>query len=182
MDLFKIMKSLEVNEEIHLARLMILLGTFDEREGKTEIEGLTKLAKLDFLLRYPQYLEKALLARGKSIRAVQIQEYERSSVESKMVRYKYGPWDFRYKKFINLLIGRRLVYHKVEGKTVRVGLTDKGREVFERFRQEDTFEDLVRRSKLLRSHFDLTATNLMKFVYQTFPEIGSLDLGEEIKP
>ena len=49
MDLFKIIKSLEANEEVHLARLLILLGTFDERSTNKEIEGLTKLAKLDFL-------------------------------------------------------------------------------------------------------------------------------------
>ncbi len=39
---------------------------------------------------------------------------------------------------------------------------------------------MTARAKLLKRYFDLTATNLMKFIYDTFPEIGTLRLGTEI--
>ncbi|MEG1452058.1 hypothetical protein [Brevundimonas sp.] len=58
----------ENNDGLHLMRLLILLRCADKR-GRTPkpVEGITKLAKLDFLLRYPVYLERALLKLGKSI-------------------------------------------------------------------------------------------------------------------
>jgi len=60
MSLFKTLSALENNDTLHLGRLLVLLGAFSKSEEDSTIEGLTKLAKLDFLLRYPVYLEKAL--------------------------------------------------------------------------------------------------------------------------
>ena len=66
MTLFEILADLEDNDDLHLARLLILLGTFVGQNQTGSVEGLTKLAKLDFLLRYPVYLERALEARKKA--------------------------------------------------------------------------------------------------------------------
>ena len=53
---------------LHLACLVVLLRSADKRgkAGPKPVEGITKLAKLDFLLRYPVYLERALMALNKS--------------------------------------------------------------------------------------------------------------------
>ena len=104
MNVFRALSDLEANDHVHLGRLLILLGAFSGDDGTETVEGLTKLAKLDFLLRYPTYLERALRQRNKSTRRVEVAEHERLSVESSMVRFRYGPWDFRYRRFINLLI------------------------------------------------------------------------------
>src|SRR6266702_1664896 len=98
---------LEDADELHEGRLLILLAAFCGKGGTREVAGLTKLAKLDFLLRYPVLLERALKARGKSASAVQVEEHERDNVESKMVRYRFGPWDPRHRRFVNLLAAKK---------------------------------------------------------------------------
>jgi hypothetical protein len=48
----------ENRDDLHLSRLLVLLGSADARKTTPAtkakaVEGITKLAKLDFLLRYP---------------------------------------------------------------------------------------------------------------------------------
>jgi hypothetical protein len=117
MNLFQILSTLENNRAYHLGRLLVLLEEFSTKGKNREVEGLTKLAKLDFLLRYPQYLEAAMEKVNKGKYYVKIREHERKSVESKMVRFKYGPWDHRYREFINLMVGLGLVYIRLEARS-----------------------------------------------------------------
>ena len=180
MMLLEILSSLEENDNLHLSRLLVLLSIFAGKNNDGRIEGLTKLAKLDFLLRYPVYLERALIAKQKSIRDLRIAEYERRSVESSMVRYRYGPWDHRYRRFINLLIAKGFATVNTNGRTVEIGLTELGQKVATELASNNAFSDTTQRAKILKTHFDLQGTSLMKFIYQTFPEIASLSLGEEI--
>lgn len=179
MSLFEILKNLEENEDYHLARILILLYEFTATNNQ-EIEGLTKLAKLDFLLRYPTYLEKALSVQGKNPKLVKIQEHEKKSVEAKMVRFRYGPWDFRYRKFINTLIGMGLIYIRLEGRSFNLGITNKGKNLAFKIINEETYSDLSERAKIIKRNFNISGTNLMKFIYKTFPEIGNLQYGEAI--
>lgn len=181
MNLFYILAELEENEELHEGRLLVLLSIFAGRKGNQTINGLTKLAKLDFLLRYPVFLERALMARNTDPAEANVAEHERKSVESSMVRYRYGPWDFRYRRFINLLAAKGLVNVEVRGRTIHIGLTDAGLDVAKRLADDNAYSDLADRSRLLKKHFDWAPTRLMKFIYATFPEIVTLRLGEEIE-
>ncbi|MFX0136416.1 MAG: hypothetical protein ACFFDN_22430 [Candidatus Hodarchaeota archaeon] len=179
LSLFEILSSLEKNTDIHLGRLLILLNEFTDN-GEVHLEGLTKLAKLDFLLRYPLYLEKALLAKNKSTKNLNILDFEKLSIESKMIRYKYGPWDPKYREFINILIGKGLTYFYVEGRTINIGLTEKGVKVADRLLKENINKFIAERSKILKQHFDYSGTYLMNFIYKTFPEITTLGYGKQI--
>jgi len=180
MSLFITLSKLEENRKYHLGRLLILLLEFSKKGNAKEIEGLTKLAKLDFLLRYPQYLERALIAVNKIKAYVKIREHERTSVESKMVRFKYGPWDYRYREFINLLVGLDLVYLRLESRSYRIGLTIRGIEVAEALAKTEEFSDIAARVKLLRRNFDWNGSRLKDFIYKTFPEIGDMQYGQQI--
>lgn len=180
MTFFEIVKDLENNESAHLGRVLILLHEFSGSERNGEIQGLTKLAKLDFLLRYPAYLERALNSEGKNIKQANVLEHERRSVEAKMVRFKYGPWDFRYRRFINTLVGMGLIYVRLEGKSYNLGLTEKGTGIANQILLDTAFNDLRDRAKIIRIHFNMSGTNLMRFIYKTFPEIGTLQYGNEI--
>ena len=183
MSLFLILAELEADIDLHLGRLLVLMGAFAGRKGEGEIRGLTKLAKLDFLLRYPLFLERALTARAVTKPAnIGMQDYERLSVESRMVRFKYGPWDFRYRRLINILVARGLVHVDMASRTVSLSLTSKGMEAAQRLSSTREYADIRRRARLLRQHFDIQGTKLMRFVYQTFPEITTLRFGEEIAP
>ncbi|MEX2120220.1 MAG: hypothetical protein WD847_11555 [Pirellulales bacterium] len=180
MSLFDVLADLEGNDDLHLGRLLVLLKAFSGRDGSDTVEGLTKLAKLDFLLRYPVFLERALPKRGANPASAHVQEHERKSVESAMVRFRYGPWDFRYRRFLNLLVARGLATVTTERRTIHIGLTAPGHTVADRLSQDDANQDVLRRAKLLKRYLDLSATKLMKFIYDTFPEIGTLRLGAEI--
>jgi len=181
MNLFHTLASLEANDDFHLSRLLILLGVFSGKDGKETIGGLTKLAKLDFLLRYPVYLEQALEAKNKSTNNVHVEDYEKKSVESSMVRFRYGPWDFRYRRFINSLVAKGLATVNVKGRTIEIGLTPTGLQIMKILSEDTIFSDTVRRAKLLKTHFNQKGTHLMKFIYETFPEVVTLRLGEKIQ-
>ncbi|MGA2682942.1 MAG: hypothetical protein ABSF44_14225 [Candidatus Bathyarchaeia archaeon] len=181
MSLFKELAKLEDDPKLHTARLLVLLRAFAGKNGTDEVAGKTKLVKLDFLLRYPVYLEQALMKRNQPIDNLAILEYERRSVESAMIRYKYGPWDPRYDTFLNLLIGMGLCEIRKEGRTVYIGLTCKGIQVADELTRSEEFEITVNRAHILKRFFDESGTNLRSFIYETFPEITSLKSGEKIK-
>jgi hypothetical protein len=180
MDIVEAVANLDGSPELHTARLLLLLNAFAGDDGAGAVEGLTKLAKLDFLLRYPVMLDRALKAKGRTVREVQLEEHEQQSVESEMVRYRFGPWDHRYREFLNILIAKGLAIVSVEGRTVVITLTPEGRTLAGQLAQDSVFEPYVRRSVLLKRHFDMTATNLMRFIYDTFPEVVTLRSNEAI--
>ena len=73
--------------EFHAARLLLLFricGTANR------IDGLTKMAKLDFFVRYPDFFARACRTEG-----FQCDNLYRV-IESSMIRFHYGPWDQRY--------------------------------------------------------------------------------------
>lgn len=177
----EIVNYLEADDALHLGRLLVLIDTFGGRAGDKQIEGLTKLAKLDFLLRYPDYLERALVAREVLNPDIDVHDFERHSIEAHMVRFKYGPWDHRYRRFLNTLAGRGLVAVGRSGRTILIGLTARGRQAASALRDEPEYAAIGQRAALLKRHLDLSATTLMEFVYATFPEVASLRLGETIE-
>lgn len=178
--LIRAVARVENTDELHLGRLLVLMNSFDGGKKKP-IEGIMKLAKLDFLLRYPNCLERVLEVKEKDISAADIKPYERSSIETKMIRFRYGPWDGRYRRWIGLLVAKGLVETYVKGKTVYIGLTDKGREIASTLTLTDEFQDVTKRSKLVVSLVGkLPSTQLKDFIYKTFPEIIDMKWGEKI--
>jgi hypothetical protein len=170
----------ENSNEFHLARLLVLLAAADKRKEKT-VEGIMKLAKLDFLLRYPNCLERALAAAGKDPSKASIKPHERDTIETQMVRFRYGPWDSRYRRWIGLLMAKGLVATYVKGRTVYVGLTDRGREVADLLRKSVEFQDLSLRSELIiKAVGKYSATKLKDFIYEVFPELLTMKWGEKI--
>lgn len=160
-------------DDFHLGRLMVLLGSADGRKTTLTtkaraIEGITKLAKLDFLLRYPTCLERVLQNLHKDPAQANVQERERTSFEAKMIQFQYGPWDSRYRRWLGLLAARRLVTLGVSGNTVIIGLTEEGRLLADRFRSDPLYKELTSRADLVLGAFGpMSATRLNDFVYDT---------------
>src|SRR5579875_4017843 len=88
------------------ARLLLLIDGFSS--ASTTLQGRTKLAKLDFLLRYPAFLRRALIARNISFDLPDSSE-EEQTIEQRMVRFRYGPWDPAYYALLGSLLGRGLI-------------------------------------------------------------------------
>ncbi len=167
-------------DEPHEVRLLILLRAAGKRSNKP-VDGLTKLAKLDFLLRYPNCLERALRLSKRDPAIAKVQPHERENIETKMIRFRYGPWDHRYRRWLALLTGRGLVTTAVEGRTVRIHLTDSGRVLATKLGEFDEFKDLADRSHIIAQAFgDTTGSRLKDFIYSSFPELTDMRWGEEI--
>ena len=67
------------------------------------IDGLTKMAKLDFFTRYPDFFEVARAAVETHAESGSVGTAD--AVESSMVRHHYGPWDKRYYQVLAHLEG-----------------------------------------------------------------------------
>jgi hypothetical protein len=93
---------------VHVARVLVLIDAFT---GPTSaLRGLAKLARLDFLLRFPVYLEAALSARDRPLAFDLRATYtERRAPEGARIRWKYGPWDHRYYPLLGRLVGQGLI-------------------------------------------------------------------------
>ena len=180
LELARALAATERDDNLHVARLLLLMSAHAGDKGRP-VEGLTKLAKLDFLLRYPNCLERALTADGKDPSKAEVAEFERTTIESKMVRFRYGPWDHRYRRWVALMVARGLVVVGVKGNTVQLWPTLEGQAMAVAFADQEPLEDLANRARLVAKSFgNRSGTNLKNFVYATFPELTDMKWGEEI--
>jgi hypothetical protein len=157
--------------EFHAGRLLLLLricGTANR------ITGLTKLAKLDFFVRYPKFFERVV---GRAT------VDDEGSVESVMTRHHYGPWDQRYYHVLAFLEGSGLITVGPEGRAIKLELTSEGAALADRLKINDAFVNLTDQMRLVKKEFgSKTGSALKKLIYQTFArEVGRKELGEEIK-
>jgi hypothetical protein len=105
------------------ARLLLLIDAFSRRAQG--LGGRTKLAKLDFLLRYPKYFERALRVRVGETVAKQFSSPS-DNIETRMVRYRYGPWDPAYFALLGALKGRGLIVEIPARRGVSYKVTEQG--------------------------------------------------------
>lgn len=97
----------------HQSRVMMLIALVSaNREHSGKLDGLTKLAKLDFLVRYPALAAEVLDDLDPDDPRLHLTAQDKAEptlVDDPMVRYKYGPWDDRYYPVIGALVSRGLV-------------------------------------------------------------------------
>jgi hypothetical protein len=182
LELVRALAATERNDDYHIARLLIMMRAHSRGAEKNKsIEGLTKLARMDFLLRYPNSLERALIAANRPKSEGKIQKWERSTIESKMVRFRYGPWDHRYRRWVSLMAAKGFITVGVIGKTVHLWLTESGRNVADSLAETEAFRMLSFRADVVDKRFGTkSGSNLRDFIYKTFPELLTMKWGEEI--
>ena len=99
-----------------------------------------------------------------------------------MIRFRYGPWDGRYRRWISLLKAKGLVNVYTEGRTVIVESTNLGEEFIEALAGSESHkEQYFRATAVVKTFGGYSATKLMNFVYETFPELNSMRWGDEIE-
>jgi predicted transcriptional regulator len=57
-----------------------------------------------------------------------------------MVRYRFGPWDHRYREILNILVAKGLASISIEGRKVVVAITEQGRILAEQLTEQSIFE------------------------------------------
>lgn len=162
--------TLPLDPEYHAARLLLLIESVSRRSGS--LDGLTKLAKLDFLVRYPNMLRRLLVQDGIDISAVDGTDIlpALEAVESRMMRYKYGPWDNLYYPLVGSLISRGLL-ESVDGRgTVALRPTASGSEVVAALREVKSWAAIAARCDLAIDHYNLSGNALKERIYADLPE------------
>jgi len=179
-EIVRLAASIENSDEFHVSRLLILIKACAGKSNRP-INGIMKLAKMDFLLRYPNCLMRALKYLGREKWADSIGEQEANTIEAKMIRFRYGPWDKRYRRWIGIMVAKGLATTYLEGRTVKVKITDQGIEVVESLILLPEFEDLHTRSKFIFTGVgSFSGTKLKDFIYEVFPEITEMKWGADI--
>jgi hypothetical protein len=161
-----------MNEDIqyHAARVLLLLEAMGPRGAA--LNGLTKLVKLDFLLRYPQFLSRLLIRMQVPWPdGIEPTNAESLAVESPMIRYKYGPWDDRYYPILGYLRGTGLAdVRRVKG-TMSIRLTQDGRSLARQLATDPAWTRVWRRAQLLHAHFNVSGNALKERIYHELPDV-----------
>lgn len=163
--------------ELHAARLLLLISICGI-SGR--IDGLTKMAKLDFFARYPDFFEIALRKLTTNEDVVGL--FGSREIESVMVRHHYGPWDKRYYHVLAFLEANELVAVSKKGASYHLMLTDEGRRRASLLAERPSFSVLVARMRQIKNALgNRSGTALKQMIYQLFEDqVGSRRLGELI--
>jgi hypothetical protein len=179
--------AVEWSDEFNEARLLLLLlAAAGPGEKPQPLEGAIKLAKMDFLLRYPNILERALRAvapenPGARQAIAAIPPEDKDTIEVHMIRFRYGPYDLRYPRWLSILVAKQLVYVYSHRNTVKIQLTTKGKSVAETLAQTQEFKPLAERAESVRLVVgDMPSTKVADFIYHIAPELNGLKMGEPI--
>jgi hypothetical protein len=167
--------------EFHAARILLLVchcGVGVRGTNSPRIDGLTKFAKLDFLVRYPAFFEKVAAAVGAPVRTAG------RVVESHMVRHHYGPWDKRYYQILAYLEARELLRIDKIGTKFRLTLTNGGLDVARALSSHQEFATLVDQMAGVKSVLGNRSGSALKtLIYQVLDEeVAKRPLGEVIQP
>jgi hypothetical protein len=156
----------------HQARVLLLVNTVAATQGHSgKVDGLTKLAKLDFLLRYPALAPDVLDALDPGDLRLQLSEEDMADpaeAESPMIRYKYGPWDDRYYPVIGALVGRGLLrYARGRRGSVALVPTPAGRELARQLAAASEWAGMADRSRAIaEASAGMTGNALKDLIYQ----------------
>jgi hypothetical protein len=161
--------------EFHAARLLLLFAICGTNGS---INGLTKMAKLDFFVRYPDFFEAAIA----SDMELSAQERRGTGVEAAMIRHRYGPWDKRYYHVLGYLEASDLISVRKTGRSVRLSLTRAGRSQARRLRKEPAFDAIdSHMERVARAFAAKTGNELKTLIYRLFDkEVARKPLGHVI--
>jgi hypothetical protein len=173
------------SDEINsIVRMLILIDTFAGKNSNGKIEGITKLAILDFLLKYPvaldRTLEKQKTLGNKAInkKGFELESYEVNSIDAKMMRFNFAPWDFKYRRIVSILKAKGLISVDLEGNKVALQITSNGIDMAKEIRSLNNYKYLIKRCKIIKTVFgNWSKKKLIDMIYITFPEILTLKVG-----
>jgi hypothetical protein len=163
---------LENSDELHCVRLLILIYTLTGKKDGTTIY-ITKLAKLDFILRYPVVLDKALSLLN-IIKKSSINEAQRNSIESEMLAFSYSPWSSNFRRLLVLLSSRNLIVWRTSGRQIELSSTEVGRNFYRDAIEHIEFREFVQQSKVIKTNFsNLPLTKLDSLMLSVIKDIST---------
>lgn len=154
-------------QQLRILTLVHAVAALPMTAGK--VDSLTKLAKLDFLVRYPDArgaVRETLAGRSSGHPDLQPQAGWNS-----MVRHKFGPWDDSYYPVIGALVSRGLArYVRAKNRAVGVSLTKAGDELCAKLCAVDSWSDVADEVQAVADEFGhLTGNRLKDAIYGALP-------------
>jgi hypothetical protein len=172
----------DASVDFHAARLLVLLLQCGIG-NRNRIDGRTKLVKLDFFVRYPAFLERARDELSLRL-GPPLSEWRAGSseVEAPMIRYRFGPWDPRYRQFLAFLESRELIRITLT-RPESVSLTARGRAMARIISARPSFAPIVNRCNAMIGNLaQLSGTELKELIYELFPDqVSGLPMRAEIR-
>ena len=163
------------------ARVLLLISAFSGTpDNPRALEGRVKLAKLDFLIRYPKYLSRVLRARQVSEKALASVAPEPNPLQDRMIRYRYGPWDPSYFAVLGSLIGRGLVDATPFAYGVGYRASPTGRSLVASLLEDGAWTTVHQRALLAKRHLDLSGTKIKDLLYDAIPEMTGASWNDEL--
>ncbi|WP_239655016.1 hypothetical protein [Mycobacterium riyadhense] len=138
----------------HQARVLLLVRAVAAEPGHNrKLDGLTKLAKLDFLVRYPALagvILDDLADDDKRMHLTSDPISTTTETEDPMTRYKYGPWDDRYYPVVGALVSRGLLkYIKGRRGSVALTTTPAGKRFADKLLEDPLWRDVADRCEAI---------------------------------
>ncbi|MFF0890585.1 hypothetical protein [Streptomyces sp. NPDC003456] len=161
----------------HQARVLLLVTAVAGAAGHNgKLDGLTKLAKLDFLLRYPALASTVLdplSPRDERLALAPEELAAPTEVEAPMTRYKYGPWDDRYYAIIGALVGRGLLrYAKGRRGSVALIPTPQGKRLAADLANTEAWESVTERCEAVaEASANMTGNMLKDLIYERLADL-----------
>ncbi|MEJ8652665.1 hypothetical protein WKI65_32515 [Streptomyces sp. MS1.AVA.3] len=171
----------------HQTRVLILVTSVAGTAGHSgKLDGLTKLAKLDFLLRYPALASTVLdpLDPGDQRLALAPEDLAApTEVEAPMTRYKYGPWDDRYYAVIGALVGRGLLrYAKGRRGSVALVPTPQGKRLVTDLAATEAWAVIKERcDAVAEASANMTGNTLKDLIYERLADLMNRPYREVIQ-
>jgi hypothetical protein len=171
----------------HQARVLLLVTAVAAEQGHAhKLDGLTKLAKLDFLLRYPALASTVLDPLDPHDPRLHLAEedvQEPTAVEAPMTRYKYGPWDDRYYTIIGALVGRGLLrYARGRQGSVALVPTPAGQKLAAQMASNLQWSEIADRCQAIaRASTGMTGSALKDLIYRRLADLMDRPLRQVIR-
>jgi hypothetical protein len=160
--------------EFHASRIILLIKYCGI---SNRIDGLTKLAKLDFFVRYPQFFNVLCNKMNTNKKS------KTSSVESSMIRFHYGPWDKRYYQILSYLEAKDIITVDKQKNHFVFKLTESGQGIVNKLDKESSYIGLISQMKQVKDVLGNKAgSTIKKLIYEIFSEeITNKNIGDIIK-
>ena len=155
--------------------LMLVAAVAAEPEHNRKLDGLTKLAKLDFFVRYPALATEVLDNLDGDDRMHLSEEAlsNPTAVQDPMTRYKYGPWDDRYYPVIGALVSRGLLkYGTGQRGSVSLLPTPSGRVLASELATDEVWREVADRCEAIaEASRGMTGNALKERIYERLAEL-----------
>jgi hypothetical protein len=155
----------------HQARVLLLVDAFTGRSRG--LYGLARLARLDFLLRFPPVLDYMTIEgvegwpdAGQSLPA------ERLATDLALASARYGLWTDRYTLVVGALLGRQLV-RPTPGRILELLTTRAGRSVAADLVSTDDWRRTHVRAQFLHQRLNASAQRLDLLLRQALTRMTS---------